>query len=99
MWQNYSGNVDADKIFAFVRYTDAHKLIIIVNFDFDNAHSFSLKFGEHAFDTIGIPKTGTIHVVDVFETSFDQSFSVEQILAEGMPVELAPNSALILEVQ
>ncbi len=99
MWQNYSGNVDADKIFAFARYTNTHKILIVVNFDYHNTHSFSLKFGDHAFDTIGLPKTGTISVKDIFNQPYTQSFSMEQILTEGMPITIAPNSALILEVQ
>ncbi|MFW5851397.1 MAG: alpha-amylase family glycosyl hydrolase [Bacteroidota bacterium] len=99
MWQNYSGNVNSDKIFAFVRYTDAHKLIIIINFDLEHAYSFKLMLGEHAFETIGIPSSGTCKVRDIYEGTFSQTYSYESILSDGMSLDIPKNSALILEIQ
>ncbi|MFO7869301.1 MAG: alpha-amylase family glycosyl hydrolase [Bacteroidales bacterium] len=99
MWQNNLGNVNTDTVYAFVRYTDTHKLVIVVNFDMEHSHSFNLLFGEHAFSTIGLPKTGKIEVRDVFQSNYSYTFSLKKILDEGMYVDVPKNSALILKVQ
>ncbi len=98
MWKNYGGNLDADKIYAFVRYTENQKLLIVVNFDYDNDHSFNLNFGEHAIEVIQIPQEGNICLTDIFQTKFKETFDVEKEMLEGLSLNVAANSALILEL-
>lgn len=98
MWQNYNGNVDADKIFAYARYTDAHCMLLVVNFDFDNEQHFNLHIGDHAIKTIGINTSETITLQSVLD-SWSCTLSLEQILSEGISLRVQPNSAIILEIQ
>jgi len=99
MWKNYDGNLDADKIYAFARYTENQILIIVVNLDYKHEHTFNLNIGNHAAETIGIPLSGSITASDIFETHFAESFVSEDILKDGMPLSVAPNSGLILEIK
>lgn len=98
MWKN-QGNLNNDKIFAYLRYTEEEKLLIIVNFDFENTHSFRLNIGEHALETMHCPKEGTLVFTSIFEGQFSDSISMEELLEKGLPISILPNSALIFRLE
>ncbi|MDR2962576.1 MAG: alpha-amylase family protein [Bacteroidales bacterium] len=98
MWQNES-NLDANKIYAFFRYTNKQKLLIVINFDKQNTHTFRLNIGEHALAAIGVPVKETLVLHEVFEAHFTDSFSLHEVLEVGLPLSILPNSALIFTIE
>ena len=98
MWKNES-NLNADKIYAFFRYTDRQKLLIVINFDMQNTHTFRLNIGEHALEAISLKTKGTLVLDEIFEANFTDSFSLQEILEVGLPLSILPNSALIFTIE
>ena len=99
MWKNERGNLNADKIFAYLRYTEKEKLLFVLNFDFEHTHSFRLHIGEHAFQTMGSPLEGTLYISELFEKDFVDNFSMDEVLRNGLPISILPNSALIFRLE
>ena len=97
MWKNES-NLDANKIYAFFRYTEHEKLLIVINFDMNNTHTFRLNIGEHALNAISLKSEGTLVLNEVFEGDFADSFSLKEVLEVGLPLSILPNSALIFSI-
>ena len=93
------GNLNADKIFAYLRYTEKEKLLFVLNFDFEHTHSFRLHIGEHAFQTMGSPLEGTLYISELFEKDFVDNFSMDEVLRNGLPISILPNSALIFRLE
>jgi len=98
MWVNQN-NLNADKIFAFLRYTNDEKLLIIVNFDYNETQTFRLNIGEHALKTMDCPLEGELTIKSIFEETFTDAFPMEEIMDEGMPISILPNSALIFKLE
>ena len=99
MWKNYSGNLDSDKIYAFTRYTENEKLLVVINFDFTQMHTFRLVLGEHLLETMNCPLKGTMMLTEVFEHDFSDSFATEDVLEHGLPISILPNSALVFRLE
>lgn len=97
MWKNVS-NLDADKIYAFFRYTAHEKLLIVINFDMNNTHTFRLNIGEHALNAVSLKTKGTLVLNEIFEADFTDSFSMQEVLEVGLPLSILPNSALIFSI-
>lgn len=99
MWKNCDGRLDADKIYAYMRYTENEKLLFVVNFDFEKTCTFNLFFGNHVFETMNCPLEGTLTITEVFDGDFQDEFSMEEILENGMPISILPNSSLIFKLE
>lgn len=98
MWQNNKSSIDNNKIYAYLRYNETQKFLILVNFDMTKTHSFRLVLGEHAFETMGLPKHGFLVITDVFEGNFTDTFSITEVLETGLPLSILPNSALVFDL-
>lgn len=98
MWKNNSGNVNTQKIFAYLRYTEHQKLLIVINFDYENTHTFRLFIGEHALDAMDYTKKETMGINEIFEGQFSDSIPLQDVLEQGLPLSLVANSALIFEL-
>lgn len=98
MWKNYNGNLDSDKIFAYLRFSDKQKLLVIINFDMHQTHTFRLNIGEHALDTMNFKKEGKMKMKEIFEADFTDEFPMTEVLELGIPFSILPNSALIFEL-
>ena len=99
MWKNYNGNLDSDKIFAFLRYTENQKIVIIINFDLEQTHTFRLHLGDHALDAMHFKKDGKMKLREIFEADFSDEFPMKEVHELGLPFSILPNSALIFELQ
>jgi len=97
MWKNES-NLDDSKIYAFFRYTDKQKLLVVINFDMQNTHTFRLNIGEHALEAISLKTEGILVLDEIFEANFTDSFSLKEVLEVGLPLSILPNSALIFRI-
>lgn len=99
MWRNLWGNLNGDKIYAYLRYTDKQKLLFVLNFDFHATQTFRLQIGEHAFETMNCPTEGTLQIQELFYRDFVDSFPMTDVLKDGLPISILPNSALCFELQ
>ncbi len=98
MWVNQN-NLNLEKLYAFLRHTDEEKLLIIINFDFNETQTFRLNIGEHALKTMDCPLEGELTIKSIFEGAFTDTFAMNEILTEGMPISISPNSALIFKLE
>lgn len=99
MWKNYGGNLNADKIFAFLRYTDEKKMLFVMNFDQQESQTFRLFIGDHALSTMNCPKEGTLIIKEEFVAGFVDTFPMSEVLEKGLPISILPNTVLIFELQ
>jgi glycosidase len=97
MWKNES-NLDPHKIYAFFRYTEHEKLLIVINFDMHNTHTFRLNIGEHALEAISLQTEGTLVLTEIFESNFTDTIPMKEVLEIGLPFSILPNSALIFTI-
>ena len=99
MWRNYDGKVDADKIFAYTRYSENEKLLIVLNFDYERTFTFNLNLGSHLFETMNCPTKGTLKLTEVFDGDFQDEFPMADVFENGLPISILPNSALIFRLE
>lgn len=97
MWKN-QGNVNNDKVFAYLRHTEEEKVLIVVNFDFDNSQTFNLTIGEHALEVMNAPTEGDLTLINVL-TGEKMSHKMSDVLEQGLPLTIKPNDAIICIMQ
>lgn len=99
MWKNYGGNLNTEKIYAYLRHSDNEKLLFVLNFDFEKTHTFHLVLGDHALKTINAPLEGALKITEVFESDFEDTFDIADVLENGLPISILPNSALVFRLE
>jgi glycosidase len=60
-----SQGYDDQRLYAYLRFTDGEKLLVIVNFDEHQAKHFRLKVPEAAFDAVGLPSYKKYRLTDL----------------------------------
>lgn len=87
-----SMNYDGSKMYAFLRYTDAEKLLLLFNFDQKVSQNFEFHIPAHAWEMMGMKTTGP-----VLATTFDDKIKFEK--CEKINLELGPNSYKIYTIK
>ncbi|MCQ2959456.1 MAG: alpha-amylase family glycosyl hydrolase [Bacteroidales bacterium] len=98
MWKNCDERIDS-KIFAFLRYTENEKLLFVLNFDFEQTVTLRLSIGDHAFETMNCPLEGTLVLKEVFDSDFEDTYEMSEVLEKGVPLSVLPNSALVFSLE
>ena len=99
MWKNYDGKLDADKIFAYTRYSENEKLLFVLNFDYERTFTFNLILGNHMFESMNCPTKGTLKLTEIFDGSLHDEYPMSDILENGLPISILPNSALVFKME
>lgn len=100
MYVNYKGNLDADNIFAYLRYCDEQKLLFIINFDKQNAQEVYLKFPQLALDLANLSSEAEWTAKEIYQGDAEViSIDPKQALGGGCHFKVSSNSALIFEIQ
>ncbi|MEZ0542497.1 alpha-amylase family glycosyl hydrolase [Fibrella arboris] len=91
-WANQSTDgYNQHRVYAYLRYTQNQKLLIVCNFDQASSLSATLQFPEHAFSLLHVPFDAPL----VLE---DQLFTTDRLTGSGqsgLPLDLPPNSVRI----
>lgn len=97
MWVNQSIFVDSTKIYAFLRYNDNQRFMIVLNFSNDNIRT-KIKIPEDAWQLMGSSWNECIQPIDLLDskTSFIRT-SVNISINQGVEIEIPANNGLILK--
>jgi glycosidase len=98
MWQNNANNAfHSDKLYAFVRYTQDHRLLIVSNFD-EQKQQFKVQLPAHAFETMGIPRPVKIKFKAIGH-DYGTNIGSEELISRGITLELDALNYLVLEFE
>ena len=98
MWAN-NGNLDSSKIYAYLRHVGTEAMLVVVNFDQQNAKEFLLHIPAHAFNTVGIPVGGRLSLTPVLGDASEEVIDVQQVIGLGINVRLQPMSGVIYAIK
>lgn len=96
MWHNNHQEINKNKVFAFIRYTDKQKLLIVCNFD-SQKQKINLKVPPHAIEVMDIPRPIIIYLNDVGKR-FECKISSEEFIEEGVKMVIEPYRYYVLEM-
>jgi len=97
MWQNDEvALLDADKIYAFMRYSNDQQLLVVCNFS-EEAQYIRLKVPSDALQMLNIPRPIKIEFSDVFGR-FKQSIGSEELINEGVKIQLQAYGYFVMEI-
>nr|WP_262918845.1 alpha-amylase family protein [Tunicatimonas sp. TK19036] len=92
-----------DRVYAFLRFTENQRLLIISNFDAHETLSFNLKIPVTAIRAMGLSESSTYTLKDIFQTETTVSMPVSQVIVSegngGVPIQLAPLSSYVFTIQ
>jgi len=97
MWLN-NNNLDSDKVFIYLRFNDNKALLVVVNFDINNSHNFTLNMTAHTFDFMKLLLENEISFKSVYGDNKEFKLKVQEIINNGINISLEPNSGKIFEM-
>lgn len=97
MWAN-NCNVDASKVYAYLRHIEGRAMLVVVNFDSENAKSFHLRIPAHAFSVVGISAGDRLSLTTAFGAISNETVSFQQVMNSGINVHLQPMSGIVYAV-
>ncbi|GGW54202.1 glycosidase [Winogradskyella epiphytica] len=86
-----------DKLLSFVRWSDDEQLIVISNFDADNAYDFDLKLPENVVQKLKL-EDGDYKVKDQLYDTYSSTLNVENGKAR-VKIEIKPLESFILKIK
>lgn len=92
-----------DQVYAFLRFTENQRLLIVTNFDADHSRSFNLKIPVTAIRAIGLSEEATYTLQDIFRTETTISMNTSDVIISegdvGIPMDLPPLATYIFTIQ
>jgi len=99
MWCNkFEGGPDTRFIYAYLRYTQNERLLIVVNFHKHNSHNFKLKIPEHALEQLGFKLNPRVKLNDFLSNQIIENISMVEAAYEGIKMELKPLESYIFKI-
>ncbi|MBK3515746.1 alpha-amylase family glycosyl hydrolase [Carboxylicivirga marina] len=87
MWQNKDNHhFNSEKIYAFIRYSQSQKLMIVCNFS-EQAQSAQVIVPKHAFETLNIPRPVKITFSSLVSSNVI-SIGSEELINEGVDMTI-----------
>ncbi len=90
-----SPGYDAHQLYSYLRYTDRQQLLIVCNFSNQHTYDTLVRIPNTAFDMMGLAATHTYRFIDIFLSNS----SIEVVGLVGVPLQLLPRSAYVLEIK
>ncbi len=97
MWVNY-GNLDSEKVYAYLRHYKNELLLIVVNFDPFAGKKFYLKFPPHLITYLQLPFDSEWSATEILWGEDSFSFSVNDIISEGVHISIDKKSGGIYKL-
>lgn len=95
-WANeQTAGYDPHRIYSYLRYTGRQRLLIVLNFSAQTTYDTTVRIPQHAFDTMGLESARTYQLTDIFLIRTQ----LERVGTEGVPMQLSPRSAFVLEIK
>jgi glycosidase len=91
-------NLNADKVYLFLRHNGSQILLIVVNFDLHSKQSFHIHFPEHALEVVGINLQSTVNMEELLWAEKSTKIAAIDLIGNGFRVEMQPRSGSIYEI-
>lgn len=85
------------RVYAFVRWSEGERLVILSNFDSEKSYSFDLKIPPHIIETWGL-KSGKYDLEEMLYGQVETDLEVSDGMG-SIPLELAPLESVILKLK
>ena len=89
--------------YAFLRFTDEQKLLVVTNLDAKHEQHFALKIPRTALKAMGLSEEGTYELQDIFQSDISLTFPANEVTIseddQGIPLILAPLQSLVFTIR
>jgi hypothetical protein len=91
MWANhFDGGPDTRYVYAYLRYFNDERLLMVVNFNKTAGQRFKLKIPEHAFNKMGFLHDSVIKLKDVFLGVVVEDTTLFEAVDSGIEFNMGP---------
>jgi len=97
MWVNKTDNVNFHKIYAYIRYSEEERILIVLNFNFYNTETLKLKIPSDAFDLMGIYPQKKIRAKDLITCEQVSLPNYTAMTEEGINLSIDLGGALMIK--
>ena len=91
-----------DQVYAFLRFTQEQKLLIVTNLDAHHEQRFALKIPRTALQAMGLTEEARYRGHDIFQSDTTLTFQASEVCINegdyGIPLTLAPLQSLVLSM-
>jgi glycosidase len=94
-----NGQYDASKVYAYLRFTDKERVLVVVNFDANQSKQINLRIPANAFAAMNLSKDKSYQLHDLLLTDKTTVFKANEATDTGIPVSVEPMSAYIFNLQ
>ncbi|MDF9796115.1 glycosidase [Catalinimonas alkaloidigena] len=92
-----------DMIYAFLRFNEAQKLLIVSNFDANHGQAFKLKIPSTAIEAMDMSQNETYQLTDILLTDTELEMNTSEVIISegeiGIPMKLAPLQSFVFEIK
>ncbi len=101
---NQSEGFDERFIYAYIRYTDLERVLVVVNFNKAQEYDLFIKIPEDAFDLMGLRKSGVLSFIDLMSDYNSGFVPVADLMKVGVKngglhIPMQANTAMLLKFQ
>ena len=101
MWVNpWYSNFDPQYVYAFLRYHDEERLLVVINFNLDESRCCKVKISDDALEYMNLMPTSNgemLTAIDVM-TSEEIQYNINDVGTQGIEVNLKPADVKILKL-
>ena len=99
MWVNpWYSNFDPQYVYAFLRYHDEERLLVVINFKLDESRCCKVKISDDALEYMNLTANGQmLTAIDVM-TSEEIQYNINDVGTQGIEVNLKPADVKILKL-
>jgi glycosidase len=90
---------DASKVYAYVRFTDKQRVLVVVNFDVGQSKQISLRIPANALAAMNLAADKTYQLTDALLTSQTATFKGSEASETGIRITIEPLGAHIFNLQ
>ena len=99
MWVNpWYSNFDPQYVYAFLRYHDEERLLVVINFNLDESRCCKVKISDDALEYMNLTANGQmLTAIDVM-TNEEIQYNINDVGTQGIEVNLKPADVKILKL-
>lgn len=97
MWVNKHENINFHKIYAYIRYSNEERILIVLNFNFHNQEHLKLKIPPDAFTLMGIHPQKSMKAKDLLSCEHITLPNYTTLTEEGIDLTIDLGGALMIK--
>ncbi len=92
----------SDKVYTFLRFEENQKLLVVANFDAEQAYTFNLEIPQTALQAMRLAEDRSYKLKDIFQTQQTISFKASEVMVsegpQSIPITVAPLQSYVFEI-